>query len=186
MAIGYDCYRSLWNKLEKMYWKYQIKIYYVYFWTSFFIKNEAKVTWLGPDFGALLSRWLSYCIGCIYLMNISMETIHSFSRYRSLWNKLEKMYWKYQIKIYYVHFRPLYRPCLPSYYARRYCHLITLVTSVYRKTNVFLTTVGTAMPPGVKMVSIDTIMAYSHRVQCLQWKCKIACVFFYFIWCLMT
>jgi hypothetical protein len=27
MAIGYDCYRSLWNKLEKRYWKYQIKIY---------------------------------------------------------------------------------------------------------------------------------------------------------------
>jgi hypothetical protein len=25
---------------------------------------------------------------------------------------------KYQIKIYYVHFRPLYRPCLPSYYHR--------------------------------------------------------------------
>ena len=37
--------------------------------------------------------------------------------YRSLWNKLEKRYWKYQIKIYYVHFRPLYRPCLPSYNA---------------------------------------------------------------------
>jgi hypothetical protein len=35
--------------------------------------------------------------------------------YRSLWNKLEKRYWKYQIKIYYVHFRPLYRLCLPSY-----------------------------------------------------------------------
>ena len=34
---------------------------------------------------------------------------------------------------------------------RRYCHLITLVTSVYRKTNVFLTTVGTATPPGGKM-----------------------------------
>jgi hypothetical protein len=64
--------------------------------------------------------------------------------YRSLWNKLEKRYWKYQIKIYYVLFCSLYRPCLPSYYARRYCHLITLVTSVYRKTNVFLTTVGTA------------------------------------------
>ncbi len=29
----------------------------------------------------------------------------------------KKRYWKYQIKIYYVHFRPLYRPCLPSYYA---------------------------------------------------------------------
>ena len=34
---------------------------------------------------------------------------------------------------------------------RRYCHLITLVTSVYRKTNVFLTTVSTATPPGGKM-----------------------------------
>ena len=34
---------------------------------------------------------------------------------------------------------------------RRYCHLITLVTSVYRKTNVFLTTVGTATPPGGEM-----------------------------------
>jgi hypothetical protein len=32
IAIGsYDCYRSLWNKLEKRYWKYQIKIYYVHF-----------------------------------------------------------------------------------------------------------------------------------------------------------
>ena len=29
---------------------------------SFFIKNEAKVTWLELDFGALLSRWLSYCV----------------------------------------------------------------------------------------------------------------------------
>ena len=29
----------------------------------------------------------------------------------------KKRYWKCQIKIYYVHFRPLYRPCLPSYYA---------------------------------------------------------------------
>ena len=28
----------------------------------------------------------------------------------------KKRYWKYQIKIYYVHFSPLYRPCLPSYY----------------------------------------------------------------------
>ena len=71
--------------------------------------------------------------------------------YRSLWNKLEKRYWKYQIKIYYVLFCSLYRPCLPSYYARMYCHLITLATSVYRKTNVFLTTVGTAVPPGEKM-----------------------------------
>ena len=34
---------------------------------------------------------------------------------------------------------------------RRYCHLITLITSVYRKTNVFLITVGTATPPGGKM-----------------------------------
>jgi hypothetical protein len=34
---------------------------------------------------------------------------------------------------------------------RRYCHLITLVTSVYRKTNVCLTTVGTGTPPGGKM-----------------------------------
>ena len=29
----------------------------------------------------------------------------------------KKRYWKYQIKIYYVHFRPLYRLYLPSYYA---------------------------------------------------------------------
>jgi hypothetical protein len=28
-----------------------------------------------------------------------------------------KRYWKYQIKIYYVHFLPIYRPCLSSYYA---------------------------------------------------------------------
>jgi hypothetical protein len=33
----------------------------------------------------------------------------------------------------------------------RYCHLITLITSVYRKTNVFLITVGTATPSGGKM-----------------------------------
>jgi hypothetical protein len=41
--------------------------------------------------------------------------------------------------------------CFRSRTPRRYCHLITLVTSVYRKTNVFLTTVGTATPPGGKM-----------------------------------
>ncbi len=88
--------------------------------------------------------------------------------YRSLWNKLEKRYWKYQIKIYYVHFRPLYRPCLPSYYARRYCHLITLVTSVYRKTNVFLTTVGTAMPPGGKMGEWSPLICSSDK--CIQYS----------------
>jgi hypothetical protein len=61
----------------------------------------------------------------------------------------------YQIKIYYVHFRPLYSighayrhitQRFRSRTPRRYCHLITLVTSVYRKTNVFLTTAGTVCP----------------------------------------
>jgi hypothetical protein len=82
--------------------------------------------------------------------------------YRSLWNKLEKKV----LEIYYVHFRPLYSigrayrhitQRFRSRTPRRYCHLITLVTSVYRKTNVFLTTVGTATPPGGEngwMVSI--------------------------------
>ena len=78
----------------------------------------------------------------------------------------KKRYWKYQIKIYYVHFRPLYR--LPSYYARRYCHLITLVTSVYRKTNVFLTTVGTAMPPGGKMGEWSPLICSSDK--CIQYS----------------
>ena len=47
----------------------------------------------------------------------------------------------------YRHITQRFRSRIP----RRYCHLITLVTSVYRKTNVFLTTVGTATPPGGKM-----------------------------------
>ena len=34
--------------------------------------------------------------------------IGSYDCYRSLWNNLEKRYWKYQIKSYYVHFRSLY------------------------------------------------------------------------------
>ena len=47
-------------------------------WTSFFIKNEAKVTWLGLDFGTLLSRWLSYCI---------WYNLHLFSKIRKIMRK---------------------------------------------------------------------------------------------------
>jgi hypothetical protein len=40
-------------------------------WTLFFIKKEAKVTWLRIDFGTLLSRWHSYCKADIIFTSFS-------------------------------------------------------------------------------------------------------------------
>ena len=52
-----------------------------------------------------------------FYIAIAIAGIGACDCYRSLLNILEERYWKYKIKIYYVRFRPLYRPCLPSYYA---------------------------------------------------------------------
>ena len=70
-------------------------------------------------FTSLDTKWSNKKNTCNFtlpLQALGPMTI-GYDCYQSLWNKLEKRYWKYQIKIYYVHFRPLYRPCLPSYYA---------------------------------------------------------------------
>ena len=61
---------------------------------------------------------------------------------------------------YYVHFRSLYRLCKLSYYVtfsdqgHHAGNFITLVTSGYLKTKVFVTTVGTVTPPDGKWVNV--------------------------------
>jgi hypothetical protein len=99
---------------------------------------------------------------------------------------LKKRYWKYQIKIYYVHFRPLYSigrayrhitQRFRSRTPRMYCHLITLVTTVYRKTSVFLTTVGTATPPGRKMGEWSPL--HSDLIYSLHWSSLFLLVILY-------
>ena len=47
-------------------------------WTSFFIKNEVKVTWLRLDFWTLLSRWLSYCTWCCFTNHFRRLYIHYY------------------------------------------------------------------------------------------------------------
>jgi hypothetical protein len=85
---------------------------------SYVIRQQMKQKKTRVQFKSLNNKWSKQKPRtCNFTLPLQALGPIGYDCHRSLWNKIEKRYWKYQNKIYYVHFRPLYRPCLPSYYA---------------------------------------------------------------------